>query len=169
MQSRIVSISQFRFKKLRKLMTPIYSLLESKANMPMEEKKDYLQYIIVLFCTKLREFSRKSLGEISITQKINISFLTSFENYEKLTNKIPIIKAYLDSCGGHDEFDYFHEKVREFVDSDIKESNNNIIRLTIKNFENYSPELELIVLPITAGRILQMPFSKDRNSAFSEK
>ena len=125
--NNIIEIESFKFNTLHKYMTPIYAEMNLNLDGQPERKKVLCDGIIPRFFKRLREYREVALEDISARYKIDLQTLQFFEG-GVLTPEDHLIYAYVWSCGGHKEFDYFKQQIREFQNPSAKINRTEIAR-----------------------------------------
>jgi hypothetical protein len=156
MKNKIVYFSEFKFNTLRKFMSPFYSTLNQHLDWPIENKKTLIYKIIPAFCVRLREYRNRTLEEIAEKNQIAIDVLKKFETSPFEFDQTHVIKAYVDTCYGYDEFMFFREQLFEFLHPSLKESKNEIAGTVIRQFGIILPGVDYKNL--SAKRGVVVPF-----------
>lgn len=116
---KIIEIEAFKFNTLHKYMSPLYAEMNLRLHDQPERKKALCEGIVSKFFKRLREYREVPLEDISARYKIEIKALQLFEQ-GTLSPEDHFIYAYVWSCGGHREFDYFKQQLREFHQPTVK-------------------------------------------------
>jgi hypothetical protein len=152
----VITFSDFRFKTLRKFMTPLYNDLQAHPPISAFDKESFVSLRIREFFKRVRfyrEVSFVKIAEAAFSQ-IDIADLEKFESGEGKCTRL-IQDAYCRACGCSDELHYFSEQLRAFFNPSIRESSNAIAKDLLKRFGVMMPLVDYKNLNAEKGKVLE--------------